>query len=182
MSKRTPCQTKLKFLLHYEESTGLLTWKERGPAWFSNVKTLRLWNAQHAGQAALNTLYDGYKRGLINGSFFRAHRIIWKLVYGTEPDQIDHINGDRADNRLENLRNVSGLENCRNLPISASNKSGCPGVSWKTRDRIWQSKITVQGRVIHLGSFRQYEAAVSARKAAEARFGFHPNHGRIAKA
>jgi hypothetical protein len=109
-----------------------------------------------------------------------AHRIIWKHVTGNDPEFIDHINHDRTDNRIENLRSVSTVENCQNQTLSKSNKSGVLGVHWNTRQRKWIASIRRPGVGFSelLGRFDSVEEAAVCRRAAETEANFHPNHGR----
>lgn len=117
----------------------------------------------------------GYTAIQIDGKQYQAHRIIWKLVHGTEPKQIDHINGDRSDNRIENLREVNGTQNARNMKLRTCNTVGCHGV-YKHGGR-WRAVITLGGKKKHLGVFDSTKEAIAARKAAERKYGFHENHG-----
>jgi len=99
------------------------------------------------------------------------------MVYGQWPtEDIDHIDGNRANNRVENLRAVSRSVNMRNAYRRKDNKSGFVGVH-KNRVGSWVAQIAVDGRVIHLGFFRAQGDAVAARKAAEIEHGFSVRHG-----
>lgn len=120
---------------------------------------------------------NSYLCGRTGGKTYYAHRIIWKWLYGDEPKFIDHINQNRQDNRVENLRAVSKSENCRNTSIGKRNTSGHLGVQWDTRRKCWRAEIKVNKKNIHLGRFTTKEEAVQARKTAEREHGFHPNHG-----
>ena len=125
---------------------------------------------------------DGYFVGKINGRFVRAHRVAWALAQGEWPDgDIDHINGDRGDNRIANLRVVARAENNKNRALHSNNKSGVHGVSWHRKSNSWQTQIKVNGERHYLGQFPTLEAAAAARKAAEEKFGFHPGHGKAAQ-
>lgn len=109
-----------------------------------------------------------------------AHRIIWEMHNGPIPDGlfIDHIDGNPINNKLENLRLVTTQGNSRNSTIASHNKSGCVGVYWLKSKKRWCSTIVVNGSHIWLGSYRTFEEAKTARKEAEPKYGFHPNHGR----
>jgi hypothetical protein len=104
--------------------------------------------------------------------------VIWKLVYGTEPEFIDHIDGNRANNRLQNLRSVTKSENGRNTKIRADNTSGAHGVFWDRDLGKWRSRVKVDGRDVYLGAFEKLDDAIASRRAAEPKHGYHPNHGR----
>ncbi|MGE3246144.1 MAG: HNH endonuclease signature motif containing protein [Beijerinckiaceae bacterium] len=186
MLRELPSQEMLRTLLNYDPETGLLTWRARTPNLFAAKRytaerACKIWNTKNAGKLALNIPdAHGYRVGAIAQAPIKAHRAIWKLVTGEDPEFIDHINGDRSDNRWCNLRNVTRLEQQRNLKTPASNKSGCRGVHWDKSREKWVAAIQVKGRSQHLGRFVSKTQAIAARKSAERRFGFHPNHGRPA--
>lgn len=116
----------------------------------------------------------GYRKVRFDGRTYYTHRIIWKLLYGEDPVEIDHINGNRSDNRITNLRSVSRLENMRNMKKMPSNTSGVAGVFWLKDRSKWRATISQK----ILGNFKKFEDAVAARKQAEKEYGYHPNHGR----
>lgn len=180
-----PEQSILIQLLRYESETGKLFWRERPDELFkasgaySQARIAAAWNSKNAGKEALITIdAHGYPFGSVFKKLVRAHRVIWKLVHGTEPEQIDHINGDRADNRIINLRAVSNADNHRNMSLSTANKSGVTGVFWFARTGRWRSEITIAGKNVHLGYYLNKNDAIAARHRAEVENGFHPNHGR----
>lgn len=134
-----------------------------------------------AGAQALATINaHGYRVGGIFGKTYAAHRVIWVLVYGEWPSNIDHINGVKTDNRIENLRDVPQKQNARNCAISKNNKSGVMGVYWQKNRQTWNACIKVSSKTIHLGAFLDKADAVAARKLAEIEHDFHSNHGRAA--
>lgn len=178
---------QLRELLRYDPQSGKMFWRPRDKSLFRDGKmtaehSRSIWNARYAGTEAF-TADDG-KGYLVGGIFGRthlAHRVIWALVHGEWPtNQIDHINGNRADNRIENLRAATAQENAQNTKLPADNTSGVIGVSWRKRDSKWHASIKANGQAIFLGYFECFEDAVAARKAAEVKFGFHENHGRAA--
>ncbi|MBS4048062.1 MAG: HNH endonuclease [Alphaproteobacteria bacterium] len=179
----------MRQLLEYDASTGVLRWKERQKHHFKNGRMPATWNLLNVGGRAdkLHRKKNGAK--WMNVKIFekpyRAHRVIWAIVHGEWPNgQIDHINGDSCDNRIENLRVVDDAENKRNLPMVRSNKSGVMGVIYhpdKGRKKQWIARIGNGGKAHNIGRFYTKEEAVAARRAAEIEFGYHPNHGRLAK-
>ena len=173
MTRELPSADELRTLLSYDPQTGLLTWLPReGDAAF---------NGQFANQPAFRTVnHNGYLRGGIGGVSYLAHRVIWKMITGEDPKLIDHINGDRADNRIGNLRSVAHSENSRNAKRRASNTSGVNGVNWDSRRSCWVARIWRDGKRVQIGQFASLESAASARKKAEKLYGYHPNHGRAA--
>jgi hypothetical protein len=173
-----PDQIVLQKLLRYNPETGELLWNRREAADFTPTPARtsewqqKWWNKRFADTTvgALNN--EGYLCARVMGSAYKVHRLIWKLVYGEDPDFIDHTNGERADNRLSNLRSVPRSENAKNL----ASRGGDTGVS--LRNKRWRARITDSGRLIQLGTFDTREEAVAARRAAEVALGYHPNHGR----
>ncbi len=112
------------------------------------------------------------------GSHVGQHRIAWFLVHGYWPKEIDHINGARTDNRLCNLREVDRITQRRNQKLGSNNTSGLHGVYWHKNQKKWFAAIKINNVLKHLGSFKNFFEACCARKSAEAKYNFHPNHGR----
>lgn len=184
--KKMPSARMLGRLIDYVQETGELRWKER-PVWMFKVGHIdrksmaRMWNDRYAGKLAFTAISGpGYAVGRILDSAYPAHRIIWRMETGDCPEFIDHINGDRTDNRIENLRAVTRMENHQNMARSKINTSGVTGVTWNRNARKWQASIRCGEEKVHLGLFACIEEAAKVRKAAERKFGFHPNHGRVA--
>jgi hypothetical protein len=109
---------------------------------------------------------------------FYVHRIIWIMQYNEHPIEIDHINGNRLDNRLNNLRACSHAENHKNVKRPTHNSSGITGVAWHKQAEKWRAFITIKQKQKHLGLFSTKEEAIQCRKIAETKYGFHSNHGR----
>lgn len=120
----------------------------------------------------------GYRRLQADGVEHPAHRIVWLIATGEWPGELDHINGDRLDNRLENLRVVTRKQNMKNQQMKKSNTSGVCGVGWDKEAGKWRAYISVNGRVRTIGRFECLSAAAHARRRAEREFGYHKNHGR----
>lgn len=117
-----------------------------------------------AGMKAGTLRRDGYIGIFIDGTYKFAHRIIWEMHNGEIPPGlvIDHINGIRNDNRLENLRLCTFQENHYNRKPRSDNKSGFRGVSWHRQKRKWVAQITIEGKNKFLGFFVNPEDAYSA--------------------
>lgn len=105
---------------------------------------------------------NGYRKVTINGKVLLIHRIIYFLKNDHCPKYIDHINQIKDDNRIENLRGCTNQENQRNTGIRKDNKSGFKGVSWYKSSNKWRAKITVSGKIIHLGYFNTAKEASEA--------------------
>lgn len=166
----------------YDPESGKLFWKERARKWFTAENAFKIWNKRYAGTEAFTSVSPlGYLRGGILWHKFQAHRVAYAHYHGVWPEnEVDHIDGDPGNNRISNLRDVSHVQNQRNMKRASDNKSGHVGVNWHKASRKWRSFITVRGKVLHLGLFEQLPGAVSARKAAEGRYGFSASHGRAA--
>ena len=179
-----PSREYLAECLVYDPATGGLRWRERPLHHFAGVGFWRHWNGRYAGQSAF-TAPDGsgYLCGSVGNRRLMAHRVIWGLLHGDPgEDEIDHIDGDRANNRAANLRRVSGAINRLNSSLPRDNRSGAIGVCFHAERRRWRAFITIRGVTKQLGYFATRDEAVAARKAAEAARGFHPNHGKPARA
>ena len=158
-------QTELKRVLDYNPGDGVFRWKIR-PTYRIAPGTVAGWG----------TGYD-YRCIMFGGKTYRSHRLAWLYIYGEFPShEIDHINGDRSDNRIENLRDVTKFENQRNAKKRHDNTSGVTGV--RRRHGKWYARIFVNSKDTDLGFFDDWFNAVCARKAAEHKHSFHPNHGR----
>ncbi len=170
----------LRELLDYDPETGSLTWRYRSIRFFSDQHYCDSWNSKHAGRPAFTADSGyGYRVGRIFDRLYRAHRVAFALYHGRWPaDQVDHIDGDRSQNRISNLRDVSNSTNGKNTKRRNDNVSGEMGVSWCRNRGLWRAYITVDGKQKHLGRFTLKSDAIAARKAALKENDFHPNHGR----
>jgi hypothetical protein len=129
--------------------------------------------------AVTTTTHKGYITTMVGGRNYRVHRLVWLMVYGEFPaNQIDHINGIKSDNRIQNLRDVDNKENHKNMKQFSNNSSGHVGVTWDSKRNKWFVSITVEGKTKALGRFLDFAKAVLVRKSAEQQFCFHKNHGR----
>lgn len=144
-------------LLSYDQKTGLLTWR-------TDRKGFRC-----AGKVAGSRHTCGYTVVRIDRVRYFAHRVVWLIVTGTmPPDQIDHINRIRNDNRIENLRCASHAENNQNMQMPRTlYLTGLPGTTFSKWAKRWMSNIRVDGRRVHLGYFDTPELAHAAYVAAK---------------
>lgn len=186
-AKSLPPQKVLLQLLRYEPETGKLYWNDRTPDRFeagrhSAAHTCARWNSKFAGKEAFTSHNDrGYLHSSIKGfGMMTAHRVIWKMETGSDPAEIDHMDGVRDNNRWSNLADVSRQGNMRNVARAHDNTSGHVGVRFNGRTQKWQAFIYVDRKFVSLGVHSEIDEAVAARKAAEAKYLFHPNHGREA--
>lgn len=138
-------------LFDYDATTGALVWKKR------------LSNRTAVGRVAGARDRHGYLVIGIRGRLYKAHRLAWLHAYGRWPRvHLDHINGVRHDNRINNLRECVDAENTQNVGINKRNRSGYTGVSWDTARHKWFSSIAVGGKTYALGRYDSPDAAYSA--------------------
>jgi hypothetical protein len=150
MTKALITADEARQLFHYDRDTGGLSWKTGKQG---RREDLRAGSRQTSGYLAVCVNYRTYL----------AHRIIWLLNFGFWPDEcIDHINGDRADNRLSNLRLASKSQNGSNRGVQLNNSTGYKGVSYYKRDGSWSASIHLDGKKRHLGYYKSPEEAHTA--------------------
>lgn len=151
---------EVRRLLRYEPDTGTFFWR---------IDT----NKISAGNIAGCRQSRGYWQIRINRRLYMAHRLAWLYVTGEWPKaNIDHINGDRSDNRFVNLRIATNSQNAWNSRRRINNACGYKGVHYKKRLNKFVAQINVHGRVYHLGVFETPEGAHAAYcKAAKEHFG-----------
>ena len=182
VKKPLPEADYLRKVLSYDADTGTLTWLARPREHFKTEVAFIRWNKLHVGRPAFASVQKsgGYATGALDGKGYYGHRIVWKHVHGLIPDgaEIDHINGVRHDNRLCNLRTVSRLENTQNRKIRSDCKHGFHGIHWHDQCQKWKVSICSNKKRIYIGVFADFDEAVAARRSAEIKYGFHPNHGR----
>lgn len=172
-----PSQAELLTLLEYDSITGKLYWKPRSLTLFKNQRSCSTWNSRYAGKEAFTAVdRKGYNVGAIHNINYRASRVIFKILYDIDADQVDHEDGNTQNNRPLNLRNVSSQDNQKNMKKPVNNTSGVVGVSWNVQKQKWDARIGHNSK--HLGRFDNFEDAVACRKEAEIAQGYHKNHGR----
>ncbi len=179
----------LRQLLRYEPETGLLYWLPRPVTLFSDSTcnggkrtadwSCRRWNTRYANTEAFASLDNmGYKGGRVNNIGLRAHRVAWAIHYGVWPEYVvDHINGERADNRICNLRDIPAEENNRNMAKPKNNTSGHVGVVSAPNGK-WIAQIGTRAAPLVIGTFATKQEAIEARQTVARERGHHPNHGR----
>ena len=148
-----PSQSELRSMLEYDPITGIVTWKEGR----SNVFKGKIAGCLHS---------SGYKVMTFNSKTHKLHRIIWVYLFGHIPEgfYLDHINGNKIDNRLENFRLVTANQNQQNRPAPKNSSSGYRGVSWHKKVNKWMSRICHNRKRITIGFFDSAEEAYAAYK------------------
>jgi hypothetical protein len=150
--------SRVREVFDYDEESGFLTWKNH------------MSRKCRKGSKANHLSPSGYIKVHVDGKSHRAHRLIWLWNYGYLPENdIDHINGDRSDNRLENLREVTRSCNLYNKIKRSRGNTGITGVY--EYEGSYDAKIFKLGKSIHLGRFKDLTEAVAHRLAAEQSLG-----------
>lgn len=181
-TNQLPTQEYLKEAFDYDPETGLLTWKERPQSHFPTIASYKSFNKRFIGKPAGTRHCEGY-RAISLGASVRilVHRLIVKWVTGNDPHgyDIDHINGDRSDNRWENLRVVSRTQNSRNQKRRIGhNTTGYKGVHYYKARNKFTANIRINGKAKCIGYFETAEQAHEAYcAAAREHFGEYANFG-----
>lgn len=169
-SSTPPKLARLKELLSFDPSTGVFTWNVHRPG--RPIGSI-------AGAVGSKRGGKAYREISLDCFRYKAHRMAWFYHYGVWPSkQIDHINGDKDDNRIANLREASNAENCRNAGRPRNNTSGFKGVSWHKGSKKWAAHICCDFHQKFLGNFATPEEAHEAYVQAATKL--HGSFGRVA--
>lgn len=153
--------------LHYEPTTGHFTWLIK--------PSKNIHRGARAGRVDKST---GYRYITIQGKRYAEHRLAWFYVHGDMPKLlIDHINHDRSDNRLDNLRQVTVSENARNRAKNTNSRTQEVGIWYNKRTHKYIAQIRLHGRKVFQKAFDDVNDAIIARKQRAKELGFHDNHG-----
>ena len=173
--KTLPDVETLRQLFIYNAETGDLIWRERPASFFPDARSHKSWTTQFCGKIAgcITAVKDGkiYRDVHYKKQRWRAHRVVWKMHYGTDPPElIDHKDGDGTNNRLENLRTADICQNGWNVKKSSRNKSGYKGVSFSVEKKRWRAAIRVMRKDILIGHYNSPEEASAAYQKAAAAY------------
>lgn len=149
MSRKTDAMTyeDAVEVLRYDAQTGVLERKLKSGDW------------RVCGHKPTS---HGYGQVGIDGKIYLAHRLAWLLTYGEWPDVIDHLDRDRINNRISNLREVTPAENTYNHGVRRDNTSGYTGVTFHAQTSKYRAVIWLNGKPIHLGLYSTPEEAFTA--------------------
>lgn len=163
MAKADLTAQRLRELLDYDPLTGLFVWRVRA----ANIKPGTVTGAKSSNKT-------GYAQIGIAGKIYYGHRLAWLYVYGEWPKlHIDHINGNKANNWIANLRDVDRSTNLQNMrgPTANNKSSGVMGVRWSARENRWVARIRIGGKLKHIGQYT--DKGVAARAYLEAKRSLH---------
>ena len=159
-------QEELKELLDYNSETGVFTWKV-SPA-----------RQVFSGDIAGTKRKDGYIQIKVKNELILSHRLAWIYMYGYLPKYIDHINGQRDDNRIINIREVSNQQNSLNSKISKNNTSGIKGVYWDKSRNKWTVRLSIDGKCKFFKRFNDLDLAKLVIEEVRIKYhGKYANHG-----
>jgi hypothetical protein len=162
MVNNLPTQARLKELFIYDPDSGVFTRR------ISTGRHDRHKAGKVAGTKGI------YWHMHVDGKRFVGHRLAWMYVYGEPPkEDLDHINQNKLDNRIENLREATRRQNMQNVTLHKHNSSGFKGVAWHSLRKKWRAYIFNGYKQTHLGLFETLDQAVQARKAAESQYHTH---------
>ena len=146
----------LKSILDYNPMTGLFKW------------LIDIGNGINANDTAGTLHSNGYVYITIDGKMYRAHRLAWFYYYENDaPTEIDHKNRIRNDNRIDNLRLITHINNLRNTNLYSNNTSTVTGVVFEKSRNKWRAQIIVNKKTYNLGRFIEFDDAVCCRLATE---------------
>jgi len=157
-------QDYLKECLTYDPETGIFTCNERPLNHFIDLRTCKIWNSRFANKDITGVSDQGYIRMEIDHKPYKAHRFAFLYMEGYLPEHgVDHIDRNRLNNKWSNLREVGKRCNAQNCNLSIANKSGVTGVVWNSNRGKWVSRIVINSKQKHIGSFENFDDAVMAR-------------------
>jgi hypothetical protein len=166
MAKANLTAEQARRLLAYEASSGEILWRSRPASDFTTPKGWKIYCTRYAGKRAGSACKQtGYLTIRVLGHLYQAHRIVWLLNCGVWPsNHIDHINGDKLDNRIENLRDVVNSQNRQNMKAArVDSVSGIHGVRLDPRNGRYVALVRHAGKSWSLGSFATSHEARCAR-------------------
>lgn len=164
----------LRQWLYYNPNSGRFFWKRRRITGFATQRAYSTWHTRYCGKEAGRSTSSEYCRIVISGRSYLAHRLAWLAVHGHMPEGfIDHIDGDRLNNRINNLRITDRAGNAKN----SSHKAGRTGVqNIGFTDGCWVLRARPNGRAVQK-KCDSFEDALRKRPAFLASLGFQSNHG-----
>ncbi len=143
-AKSTPPKSRLHELFAYEN--GKLLWRKSG-------------RGRNGGDEAGMITEKGYRRIRVDGQLHMAHRLVWAYHFDSVPNYIDHADENKLNNKIENLRPATKVQNGYNISRRKNNTSGVKGVYWATREKKWVCELSINKRVLRVGRFDDLDLA-----------------------
>ena len=140
-------QSELKELVNYDKDSGIFTWKKKTS------------NRVKVGSVVGNLHNCGYIEMRVGGTRCLAHRLAFLYEHGYMPNLVDHVNGNKQDNRICNLREATYQRNAYNSKIRSDNKSGVRCVSWNKTSNKWEVRVKLNGKLNHYGNYSDLDVA-----------------------
>lgn len=153
----------------FEYRDGLLFWKPRPESEFVSDRLYKHWHSRNCGKKA-GGINKGYDEVFFGKQRVGVHRIVFMIHHGYIPEQVDHIDGNKSNNQIENLRASTATTNQYNKPRNTMSSSGAKGVYWHIGISKWVASIRINKKLQHLGSFHCLLDAVSERIRAEIKY------------
>lgn len=177
---------RVRELFTYDAEQGLLIWKERPVEDFKNKQAWKSWNTKYSGKVfgyihlfnRNRPTPEKRRCGGVNRKKVLHYRLVWLFHNKKIPKILDHIDQNALNDKIGNLRPSSPLHNSRNTKMHNNNTSGITGVCWCKKTNKWRSRVHIKGKDTYLGLFTDIEDAIKARKEAELKYNFDPNHGK----
>lgn len=162
----------------YNPETGIITWNFREELTGHD----KMFNSRFAGHECGSIDSHGYRvisfKHEGKSHNIKAHRLAWLITYGYMAEShIDHVNRNRKDNRIDNLRDVHPSTNQRNMSMMRTNKSGITGVYWDKQSKKWRAQASLNGKTRYIGIFSCINEAAAAAKSFRVKYGFTDSHG-----
>lgn len=168
----------LLMLIEYQPDTGHFFWKARPVNFFPDDRAMRSWNTRYEGKKAGTINKRGYIHINLMGKMHYAHRLAFYICMGYMPQFVDHINQNKSDNRIANLREATESQNQSNKSLQRNSSTGIKGVSTHPKgNKTWRARIQSKGKQVTLGYFKTKEEAEAAYQAASVKY-----HGEFASA
>lgn len=136
-----PSASRLRSLFRYEPASGIFYYLLNG------------WRGRHKSGDVAGHNHDGYVVIYVDGIRYRAHHLAWLYMTGEWPDQLDHRDLNRSNNRWENIRIATQAQNMMNRPLQLNNTSGLKGVYWCKKEKKWRARIKTTEKHVNLGYF-----------------------------
>lgn len=168
----------IKRIFKYDPKTGYLYWHKRDRSDFKSDRSYKMWNTRFKGKRVDHITKAGYYSVRIDGKPYLVHRIVWVICYGYWPKNIDHIDGNPLNNKLENLQECNQQQNNMNRGLQSNNTSGINGVTWSKALNKWRAKIQYKRKWVHVGLFDDKLVAKQAIENKAKELGFSDRHGK----